>query len=177
MLNTNNQTANKQLNTKIMTDDIQTEAQQFIQNNKSLLLATIDSDSEPDCSTTPFIRDDQGDLYIFISELAKHTKNLFTHPKASVMILEDESAARNVFARKRLILQVTAEPVPKEDQNYQAILDAMQTQLGNTMEVLRSLPDFHLIRLQVGKGNYVQGFAQAYSVQGPELELIEHRRS
>ena len=40
----------------------------------------------------------------------------------------------------------------------------MQEKFGETIELLRSLPDFHLLALTPVNGKYVAGFGKAYSI-------------
>ena len=156
---------------------LQREANAFLERFKTLLLATVSEDGRPDCSYAPFLRDEQGYLYIFVSELAQHTKNLLTNPRASLMFTAAEADSKNLFARQRLTLETEATYIPRENPDWPTILDKLEARFGNTIELLKSLPDFHLIRFEVITGNYVQGFAKAYALTGPELEVIEHRRS
>jgi len=156
---------------------LQAEANAFLEQFKTLLLATVSKDGQPDCSYAPFLRDEQGHLYVFVSELAQHTKNLLTNPRASLMFTAAETDSKNIFARQRLTLETQATFIPRENPDWPAMLDQMEARFGNTIELLKSLPDFHLIRFEVLSGNYVQGFAKAYALDGPKLKVIEHRRS
>jgi len=47
----------------------------------------------------------------------------------------------------------------------------MEQELGNTVALLRSLPDFHLFRFSVEGGSYVRGFGQAWPVLGNDLAM------
>ena len=156
---------------------IQSEASDFLNQFKSLILATVSENQQPDSSTAPFLRDNNGDIYVYLSELAQHTRNLLVNPSASLMVLADEASSKNLFARKRLTMQVSATEIPRNSPQYEFIMDAMQSHLGNTLDVLRALPDFHLFQFQIDHANYVQGFAKAYALKGSELELVEHRQS
>ena len=57
----------------------------FRRNFKSVVLATVSPEGVPDASYTPYILDDNGNILIFISELAQHTKNLISSPVASLL--------------------------------------------------------------------------------------------
>lgn len=140
-------------------------------------MATVSEALQAECSTAPFLRDKDGSIYVYLSELAQHTKNLLANPTASLMVIADEAGSNNLFARQRLTLRAKAVEITTDNPQYHRILDEMESQLGNTLQVLRSLPDFHLFKFQVGDANYVQGFAKAYALQGPALEVIEHRHS
>ena len=128
----------------------------------SLQLATVSSQGEPNASYAPFICDKAENLYIFVSGLAKHTQNLLDTKQASVLIIEDEQASRQLFARNRITYQCAASEVGKDDHAYNHLLDQMQERFGETLGLLRSLGDFRLIKLQPLSGQIVVGFAQTY---------------
>src|SRR5690554_4338498 len=86
-----------------MTDnkDIQLELDQFTDQFKSLMIASLTKDLMPYTSYAPFIKYEQS-YYFIISKIAKHYENLMHHSKASIMFIEDESNASHIFFRKRL---------------------------------------------------------------------------
>ncbi len=141
----------------------------FRSNFKSVVLATVSSEGAPDASYTPFILDDNGNILIFVSELAQHTKNLINSPQVSLLWIADEEHSRNLFARRRLTLQCDAWKLQNGTAQWDDALTRMQQTHGKTIEVLRSLPDFHLFSLEASHGNYVRGFARAFSASGDEL--------
>ena len=136
---------------------------------KSVILATVSSEGIPDASYTPYILDDNGNILIFVSELAQHTQNLINSSQVSLLWIADEEHSRNLFARQRLTLQCDARALQIETVKWDAVLTRMQHVHGKTIEVLRSLPDFHLFTLEARRGNYVRGFARAFTASGDEL--------
>ena len=83
------------------TKDIQLELDQFTNQFKSLMIASLTKDHMPYTSYAPFIKYEQS-YYFIISKIAKHYENLMHHSKASIMFIEDESNASHIFFRKRL---------------------------------------------------------------------------
>lgn len=154
-----------------MSTEIQANIKALIASRKTLLLATLNADRQAEISVTPFIKQDLN-FYIFVSELSKHTQNLRIHAELNIMLLEDEQDTQNCFARKRLTYQCRAREIPREDATRESILKHFEEQLGKTVSLLRSLPDFHLFELKALSGNYVQGFGQAYSLSGDRLESL-----
>lgn len=128
----------------------------------SLLLSTVSQSGEANASYAPFIRDTAGNLFIFISGLAKHSQNLLETHQASILIIEDEQSCRQLFARNRISYQCSVSEIKKSDDNYSRLLDKMQDVLGNTLELLRTLADFRLIELTPKSGHIVTGFGQTY---------------
>ena len=154
---------------KKIESNLQQEVIDFRSKFKSVVLATLSSGGVPDASYTPYILDDNGNIFIFVSELAQHTKNLINLPKVSLLWIADEEHSRNLFARQRLTLQCDVKETPPDTIQWNAVLTRMQHVHGKTIEVLRSLPDFHLFTLEARHGNYVRGFAKAFSASGDEL--------
>ena len=146
----------------------------FKQSVKTLQLSSITSEGKPNASYSPFVQDDQGSFYIFISQLASHTNDLIENPEASILLLEDESQARQIFARQRISYQCTVDIIGTENSDYEVMLDALEKRFGNMVELLRTLPDFILFRLSPYEGQYVQGFGKAYKLMGDGLLELEH---
>lgn len=139
------------------------------------MLSTTSPEGMPDASYAPCFLDGEGRCHILISHLARHTQNLLSHPVASIMWLEGKQSSRNAFARRRLTVQCRAEHIERNSERWNRILKQMEEQLGNTVRLLASLPDFMLFRFEAVEGNYVRGFAQAYPVSGNELVMAERR--
>jgi putative heme iron utilization protein len=156
---------------------LQEEARQFRDQFKTVLLATSGADGSADASYSPCIPDASGDICIFVSELARHTQNLLAQPQAGLMFIADEKDSRNLFARKRLMLNASAKMVQRNEAEWHDIMERMQQTHGNTIKLLMSLPDFHLFRLVIEGGTYVRGFGQAFPVKNGVLEISPQRRS
>lgn len=136
----------------------------LIDAQQTLLLSTCSAERQPEISYAPFVRDEHGHFYIFISELAKHTQNLLQNPKASILFIEPEPGCRNLFARERVIFDCGARAIAPDDPFYHRRLRAMEDKFGNVVALLRTLPDFHLIELTPETGHYVAGFGKAYAI-------------
>lgn len=139
---------------------------------QSVLLSTSNPERNPEISYAPAVRDKVGNFYIFVSELAAHTANLISHPICSVLFIQDEQESRNIFARERLTYQCDVERVERDSAEGVQILEMMERELGQTVKLLRGLPDFHLFRLKPTCGSYVVGFGKAFEVDPASGELI-----
>ncbi len=158
-----------------MTDQsLEQRFENFKQKVQTLQLSSLTSKGKPYASYSPFVIDEQGNFYIFISQLAGHTQNLIDNPQASILLIEDEANARQIFARQRISYQCTVEIVTSDEADYLRQLDAMQARFGNVMELLQTLPDFILFRLTPYQGQYVLGFGKAYTLVGEGLLALEH---
>ena len=149
----------------------------FKQSIKKLQLSTLTAQGKPNASYSPFVTDELGNFYIFVSQLASHTQDVLTNPQASILLIQDEAETRQIFARQRISYQCDVEIITTEDSEYSKMLDALEKRFGNVVELLRTLPDFILFRLKPTQGQYVKGFGKAFTLKGEGLLELEHRKS
>lgn len=151
------------------------ETESLIRQFRSVQLATLNAQGNPEASYAPYIRR-SGCYYIFISGLASHTANILQHPALSLFFIQNEAEAKNVFSRQRLTLECVANVVSMESDQRNKILDAFSEVHGATVDLLRSLPDFQLFELTVKRGNYVKGFGQAFTMEGEGLKHVRKQQ-
>jgi putative heme iron utilization protein len=143
---------------------------------RTLQLATVDEEGVPHCGYTPFITD-QYELIIFVSQLALHTRDMLSNGQAGIMLIADEQDSTQIFARSRLSLQVRVKPVAPDHAQYNQLLDAYEAKHGKMVGLLRTLPDFVLMRLTPISGQFVMGFGKAYRLEGEHLDKFVHART
>lgn len=151
------------------------EIEEFKAQRSTLQLATQDADGVPNASYAPFALADDG-FYILVSELARHGTNLQVSDKLSVMLIEDESESKSVFARKRLTFDATAEVVARDSDTFTKGVAALSIRFGDMIDNLAALKDFNLFKLNPHHGLYVKGFGQAFSLSGAELLDVDWKR-
>ncbi|NPA72194.1 MAG: heme utilization protein HutZ [Gammaproteobacteria bacterium] len=169
----------------------QQQCQAFFASRKSLVLSTYNQAGLIETSAAPFVTDSEGYLYLFISELAQHTQNILgmlsetTTPPFSVskhnglvscLLISDERETEQMFARERLSLQAIPRLVAKKEANYSIVLSLFEQQFGEVVQMLTSLPDFHLVQLTPESGGYVKGFGQAFRFEGCVCHALTPRR-
>lgn len=154
-----------------MSTEIQTNIASLISTRNSLLLASLNELNLPEISSSPFLKIG-AKFYIFISELASHTRNIKQSPKLSIMLIEDEQDTKNAFARKRLSYECSAIVIDRQDLNWNSILDQFEQRHGKTVSVLKQLQDFHLFELNPTSGQYIEGFGKTYRLTGKNLDQI-----
>jgi putative heme iron utilization protein len=137
----------------------------------SAQLATLTHDAIPEASYAPCVWF-EGDCFVFLSELASHTQNLKCNSSVSLLLIEAESAAGNAFARKRISLFGSAQIVARTDDVYTTVIKTFYQRFGEVMNLLESLPVFHLFRIIVQRGRFIRGFGQAYDLAGDRLEQL-----
>ena len=149
------------------------KVQELINASKSIILATVDAEGNPNSSYAPFVQVDQT-FYILVSFMAKHTKNLADGRKTSIMFIEDESATKQIYARERLTLEATTSQIERDSEVWNTVVAKFKENHGKVVDVISEMGDFILIALQPVKGSYVNGFGSAYFVDA-NLEIVEHR--
>jgi putative heme iron utilization protein len=149
------------------------KVKELIDRTKSVILASVDAEGVPNSSYAPFVQIDNT-LYILVSFMAKHTKNLADGRKTSVMLIEDESATKQIYARERLTIEATPSQIERDSDTWNTVVAKLKETHGKVVDVIAEMQDFILIALKPVKGSYVNGFGSAYFVD-ENLEILEHR--
>lgn len=140
--------------------DISAPAEDLLNNCKGLTLATLGEDG-PLASYAPFIWHQQA-IYIFVSTLAPHTRNLQQQRRCSVLLLDESESnnGSNNFARLRMSISATAEFIDHKTPEWANAITQFELRHGKTIHVLAELPDFYLIKLSINHGSLIEGFGK-----------------
>ncbi len=149
----------------------------LIEDMRSLQLSTIGVDGIPHCGYTPYLHRAPGTFYIFVSQLAAHTRHLLANGTVAIMIIADEQSTSQIFARMRVNYLCEAKRIAPDSSDYALVLDDYQQRHGKMAGLLRQLPDFVLFQLQPKSGQFVMGFGKAYTLTGNDLSVFEHTRT
>lgn len=107
---------------------------------------------------------------IVVSQLAAHTANLLAQRSASVLVVDDDRELQDSYARRRFSIGVTPWARMPGSEEADAIWSALEARHGETVRILRTLPDFAAISLEPGAGRLVLGFATAHDVAGATIK-------
>ena len=135
----------------------------------SLHLATSEENSSH-CSYVPFIWS-EGKIHILVSALAEHTANLKNAKSAVVgcMLIEDESAAEQIFARRRLMFKSAVLQIPRNVDQWPLLIRKFRQRFGEIIDLLDSLPDFTIFELSPDDAVLVKGFGDASKIDKKTL--------
>lgn len=134
---------------------------EFVESCKTIMLSTIDENGVPFISYAPYVKAD-GKLYIYISRISDHYLFVENNDKIHVMLIADESASNNTFARERARWVCTTQNIGNE--GHDDVFAHFNVKFGEKMmNMLRGL-DFSLFELTPLEGRYVVGFGQAFDV-------------
>lgn len=154
-------------------EQVLAEFHEFNASHHSVVLGTVNQEGHADTSYAPVLQKDHK-FYVYISELAVHTPNLLNHLNASLLFIEPEDKARNLFKRKRSTIRVTAETIARNSETFHEIMNDYAEHFGKIMRNLSGSKDFHLFELTPQHATFVRGFAQAYRISGKKLDQIQH---
>jgi len=150
------------------------EFKRFHKDHMTLVMATVDEQGVPNASYAPYV-EVEGRFYIYVSELAAHTRNLLDRSDVSVFFVENESLANHPFGRRRVTYQCKAHEIVRESEQFASTMPRFAEKFGSLIDkTLFHLNDFHLFGLQPVDAVYVQGFARAFEISGPRLHDIRH---
>ena len=136
----------------------------FTAGFRSAQLATASLRQTPEASYAPVLLRDNT-FYVYLSQLAKHTRNLAQNPKLSLLFIEDESVCENIFARRRATFACESTIISRDSDEWSQRMDEMHATHGETVAMIRTLTDFELFACTPRSVRYVEGFAQAYRFQ------------
>ena len=160
--------------TKNILDEAKEQFDDLMSSFQSIEIATIDEQNIPEVSYSPSLTDESNSFYVYVSELSKHTKNFLDKKIASIMIIEDESVAKTIFARKRLTFRCDSHEIPRDTSKWDEIMIKFEEKFGPTMKQLKTMTDFHLIELKPDNGRLVYGFGKAFDIVGEKMDEITH---
>ena len=154
--------------------EAKSEKDKLFSDMKTIILSTISDKGELNVSYAPAVLGSEGELYIYISRLSKHTSNLMSHPNLSIMIIEDESKSEHIFARKRFTMDAKSEIIDRDSDKWNKIIDLMEAKFGDTIKTLKDMSDFYMFQLTPLKGLLVYGFGRAFHFTKDDLEQPKH---
>ena len=142
---------------------------------QSVILGTLGDNGYPFSSYAPFYYDGEV-VYIFISDIATHAKNIQSTPKASVFFIDDESKSTNIFARKRITLQCDVISIGRDEEKFKKVMGHFQKKFDASMvAMIMGMKDFNLYALTPVYGEATFGFGEAYNIGGEKMNMLVPR--
>ncbi|QKF74394.1 heme utilization protein HutZ [Aliarcobacter faecis] len=157
----------------IKKDKAQEELNVFLNNIKTVILSTVSSDGEPFASYSPFVQDENGNFYVFISTSVQHSHNMYNTGKAHLLFIEDESDTKHIYARRRLYFKAKAEKFDENDERTEKIAQLFEKRFDKQASLVRDMPASRFYKLTPSEGNFVIGFGAAYKLDETNKNIKE----
>ena len=141
---------------------------------QTVTLGTLGNNGYPFSSYAPFYYDGEV-VYVFLSDIATHAKNMQAIPKASSFFIEDESMTENMFRRKRISLQCDVSAIERNTPLFDTIMPQFVEKQGSTLTMLIGMNDFNLYALTPIYGEATFGFGEAYNIGGEKMNQLVAR--
>ncbi len=151
-----------------MASEAHTHAAQMIRNFRWGALATS-GDQGPMASMVSYATTSDLDLLMFLSGLARHTRNLYDNPTASLVVSDpDQADVADPQTLPRVSVQGAVVVIPRDDPEFAA---AWRTYVGRFPAAAPrlGLGDFNLYRLTPNEARYIGGFGGARTIKGDAL--------
>jgi putative heme iron utilization protein len=143
---------------------------QLLQQQRWAALATLDGEQRPEASMVAYVLDEErGAVYLHLSTLAGHTRNLARNPQASLVISECDKGHGDPqqLARASLFGQITV--ITREEEGYETAKQRYLQRLADAAPLF-DFGDFRLFRFHIERIRFVGGFAQAHSYRPEALQ-------
>lgn len=136
----------------------------LVKSSHEAALATLEAGASgavgPYASATGYIVEDEARLTvdIFLSRLARHTKNIIKNPSVSLLVMESKPEAP-IHEKMRATLMGQAVPV-QEKETFTRLKQAYLKKFPRA-EVFFTLPDFTFYRIEPVEIHWIAGFGKA----------------
>ena len=143
------------------------EPKQFIRKQNYGVLSTHSQTESgyPFGSITPYIISLDGDIAIFISHLAEHTKNIHADPKVSLTIFDPTDAVNPTTGAR-----ITCLAIAYKAQDEKQLREAYLAQFPEA-KITLDLPGFHFYLLKLTRIRLVAGFGKVKWLNADQLSL------
>lgn len=142
----------------------QEELDNFLNNIKTVILSTVDLNGEPFASYSPYVEDEEGNFYVFVSTAVQHSHNMYNTKKAHLLFIEDESITDHIYARRRLYFKANVQKFEAQDERFEKITNLFEKKHGEQAALIRMMPDSRFYKLSPFDGNLVLGFGAAFKI-------------
>jgi putative heme iron utilization protein len=135
----------------------------LIRSTRTAALGTIHK-GEPNLAMVAYaFAEDFSEFYIHVSRLGKHTADMETDPRVSLLITETDDRRPDPQTLARVSIRGTAEMLPRSDSGY-AQVKTIYLERFPEAEQLFSLGDFNFWEITPKSGRFVAGFGLAFNL-------------
>jgi hypothetical protein len=135
----------------------------IIRETRVAALGTL-HDGEPNLAMVAYaFAEDFSAFYIHVSKLGKHTIDMESNPRVSLLITEIDDRRADPQTLARVSIRGIAGILPRTDSGY-AQVKKIYLERFPEAEQLFSLEDFNIWRITPNGGRFVAGFGRAFNL-------------
>ena len=143
----------------------------LIRTTRVAALGTL-HEGEPNLAMVAYaFADDFSAFYIHVSRLGKHTKDMETDPRVSLLIVEADDGRPDPQTLVRVSLRGIAAILPRADPGYVHVKSIYLTRFPEAKQLF-GLGDFHLWQITPKGGRFVAGFGRAANLVPEALRKV-----
>ena len=143
----------------------------IIRDTRIASLGTL-HEGEPNLAMVAYsFAEDFSAFYIHVSRLGKHTADMESDPRVSLLITETDDHRLDPQTLVRLSLRGIAEVLLRTDKGYSQVKKLYLERFPES-EQLFSLGDFNLWRITPKGGRFVAGFGRAFNLVPEALRKV-----
>jgi putative heme iron utilization protein len=143
----------------------------LIRSTRIAALGTL-HDGEPNLAMVAYgFAADFSAFYIHVSRLGRHTVDMETGPRVSLLITEADDGRADPQTLARVSMRGMAELLPRSDPGYTRIKSSYLERFPEA-EPLFSLGDFNLWKITPKGGRFVAGFGRAFNLVPETLRKV-----
>ena len=161
--------------------NLENEYVKFMQDAKSVYISSICEHRggvAPEISYSPCIVDENKNTYILVSTLSNRTESLLAERNVSLMFIEPEEQCKEIYVRTRLIFLCNTLQIDRKmgagHLLWDELVEQFTAKFGDIINMLVSFKDFKMFRFRPIRGTFVKGFGKAYTIEGKDMDQIEH---
>jgi hypothetical protein len=142
---------------------------QFLKQHQSGILSTQSQryPGYPFGSLVPYLISDSGQIVIYISELAEHSKNIALDNRVALTVSETDNP-RSPASGARITCLAKASPI---DISQRPALETCYRQRFDDAETILALPGFHFYQLELTAVRLISGFGEIAWLSPDNLTL------
>lgn len=135
-------------------------------------MATVDKEGLPNASMVAYAIDSSHScLYLHLSGLAAHTREILQQPAIALIIGECDTATGDPQQLARLSLRGRCMPISRDSAEWEPARQCYLAHLPDA-EQLFSFSDFLLFRFEPESVRFVGGFGQAHSYRQSDIQAL-----
>lgn len=155
-------------------DTSATNSKKMLDKHNIAMISTISTEKEgkaakPYGSVMGYAVDNQGNPFVFISDLAVHTDNIKANPNSSLMIFAADKKG-NVFNGSRVTVE--GKFVMVKDKKESAKLRAAYLKKHPDAKIFINFGDFNYFRMEISSIYYIGGFGDIEYVDLKEYKAL-----